>query len=260
MRRGDGTMILYFSGTGNSLAIAKKLAEKLGDTAVHISDIQDECMRICDKSIGFVFPVYFGELPDPVRIFAEYVHFSPSTYFYGVATCGSMPGRALLSLKKILSGKDCTLSYGKVCCMIANSTIASKRHIQYDLHRLDGEDDIVAEIAEAVRSQRNNQQDIRSSLAANVMNIGWLKRRGQKWFRIAVDTDACVRCGICEKICPSHNISTDENGLTIGNNCSHCLACVHWCPQQAMRVRGRKVLPEDQYHHPGVEVNNLFRK
>ena len=133
-------MILYFSGTGNSLIIAKKLAEKLGDTAVHISDIQGECTRICDKSIGFVFPVYFGELPDPVRIFAEYVHFSPSTYFYGVATCGSMAGRALRSLKKILDLKDCTLSYGKVCYMISNSTVASKRHISYDFQRLAGED------------------------------------------------------------------------------------------------------------------------
>ncbi|MCH4188413.1 MAG: EFR1 family ferrodoxin [Megasphaera sp.] len=253
-------MILYFSGTGNSLVIAKKLADTLGDTAVHISDIQGECMRICDKSIGFVFPVYFGELPDPVRIFAEYVKWRPSTYFYGVATCGSMAGRALLSLKKILEQKDCTLSYGKACYMISNSTIASKRHIHYDFHRLDGENDTVSEIARAVQQRVRNSEDIQSSFSANMMNIGWVKRRGLNWFRVAVQKEICVRCGICEKVCPNHNITTDEEGITIGNNCSHCLACVHWCPQQAMLVRNRHVLPEDQYHHPGIQVEDLFRK
>ena len=34
-------MILYFSGTGNSLAVAKQLAEETGDTAVHIADITE---------------------------------------------------------------------------------------------------------------------------------------------------------------------------------------------------------------------------
>ena len=49
-------MILYFSGTGNSLYVAKKLAELTGDTAVPISAIHERCQRIQDRIIGFVFP------------------------------------------------------------------------------------------------------------------------------------------------------------------------------------------------------------
>ena len=75
-------MILYFSGTGNSLYVAKKLAELTGDTAVPISAIHERCQRIQDRIIGFVFPVYFGDLPEPVQEFIRQVRFQKSTYFY----------------------------------------------------------------------------------------------------------------------------------------------------------------------------------
>lgn len=74
-------MILYFSGTGNSLYVAKKLAELTGDTAVPISAIHERCQRIQDRIIGFVFPVYFGDLPEPVQDFIRQVRFQKSTYF-----------------------------------------------------------------------------------------------------------------------------------------------------------------------------------
>lgn len=96
-------MILYFSGTGNSLYVAKKLAELTGDTAVPISAIHERCQRIQDRIIGFVFPVYFGDLPDPVQDFIRQVRFQKSTYFYGIATCGSTAGRALKTMDRIFA-------------------------------------------------------------------------------------------------------------------------------------------------------------
>ena len=103
-------MILYFSGTGNSLYVAKKLAELTGDTAVPISAIHERCQRIQDRIIGFVFPVYFGDLPDPVQDFIRQVRFQKSTYFYGIATCGSTAGRAL---KKLTLDNDTFENTGK---------------------------------------------------------------------------------------------------------------------------------------------------
>lgn len=133
-------MILYFSGTGNSLSAARLLARETGDTAVHVIDLTAHCgtcRGIQDKVIGFVFPVYFGDLPDPVREFAEYTRFAPSTYFYAVATCGSTPGNALYNLKEILERKRCRLSYGRAVPMIANSTATWKKGVTYDFSRLD---------------------------------------------------------------------------------------------------------------------------
>ena len=133
-------MILYFSGTGNSLSAARLLARETGDTAVHVIDLTTHCgtcRGIQDKVIGFVFPVYFGDLPDPVREFVEYTRFAPSTYFYAVATCGGTAGNALYNLKEILERKRCRLSYGRAVPMIANSTATWKKGVTYDFSRLD---------------------------------------------------------------------------------------------------------------------------
>lgn len=243
-------MILYFSGTGNSLYVAKKLAELTGDTAVPISAIHERCQRIQDRIIGFVFPVYFGDLPEPVQDFIRQVRFQKSTYFYGIATCGSAPGRSLRTMDRILRRQHCSLSYGAVLPMIANSTIASRRHIRYDMNRLDHADELVAAAANKIRGQVRDTTAIHSSLSAWLMNLGLIRHAGER----------CVACGLCARICPVSNIICTAKGAVIGSHCSHCLACVHWCPQQAVTVHGKQVLSEDQYHHPDVTAEDMMRR
>lgn len=253
-------MILYFSGTGNSLYAAKKLAELTGDTAVPIVGIHGQCRRIQDRIIGFVFPVYFGELPEPVRDFITQVQFNKSTYFYGIATCGSTPGRALKTMDRILQRQHCSLSYGAVLPMIANSTIASRRHIRYDMNRLDHADERVVEAADKIRKQVRDRGAIRASMAAWLMNLGVIRHAGERWLTPSVDGARCIACGLCARICPVSNIICTAERAVIGSHCSHCLACVHWCPQQAVTVHGKQVLSEDQYHHPDVTAEDMTRR
>ena len=60
-------MIGYFSGTGNSLYAAKKLAELTGDRALSLADIMSQPEHLPHRRFGIVFPVYFGDVPEPVR-------------------------------------------------------------------------------------------------------------------------------------------------------------------------------------------------
>lgn len=253
-------MILYFSGTGNSLAVAKQLAAETGDTAVHIADITEHCLRIQDKVIGFVFPVYFGELPEPMRVFAEYVQFNPFAYFYGIATCGSSAGQSLYSLKKILSHKDCTLAYGRKLAMVANSTPATRRHIRYPMEKLITATEEVKKISQDIRRRKKDDSQLKRHWYHAVFQFGPLHRLGESWFTVRCDAARCIHCGICENVCPNRNIHIDEGGLTIGSHCSYCLACVHWCPQQAIMIRNRHILLEDQYHHPNITLKDMIRR
>ena len=62
------TTIYVFSATGNSLTTAKMLAEKMGADLVSVAYAR-RLPEINEDSdmIGFVFPVYYGNMPYPVR-------------------------------------------------------------------------------------------------------------------------------------------------------------------------------------------------
>ena len=58
-------IVYYFSGTGNSLAVARDLAHKLGETRiVSVADaIKESAVELPYERIGFVFPVYYVSVP-----------------------------------------------------------------------------------------------------------------------------------------------------------------------------------------------------
>ena len=135
-------MIIYFSGTGNSYSVANELAAALNDRAVPLIRLQEEpdvFDLTKETKIGIVFPVYFGDIPQPVEDYLKTAVLNPSTYFFGLATCGGSFGVSLYHLWEILKVRNCKLSYGRVCYMIANSTATWKKEVAYDYRKLDGE-------------------------------------------------------------------------------------------------------------------------
>ena len=50
-------------------------------------------------------------------------------------------------------------------------------------------------------------------------------------------TDACIRCGVCAKVCPANNITVTRNGVRFADRCEVCYACLHNCPQNAIHMR-----------------------
>ena len=76
VHRGKNVMIIYFSGTGNSYSVAKKLAAAIGDEAVpliRLAENPDSYDLEKEDRIGIVFPVYYGDVPKPVEEFFKTV-------------------------------------------------------------------------------------------------------------------------------------------------------------------------------------------
>lgn len=49
------------------------------------------------------------------------------------------------------------------------------------------------------------------------------------------DNEKCVRCGICEKVCPFFAISSTEQGMTVkAEKCMGCSLCKTRCPRKAI--------------------------
>ncbi len=57
-------MIIYFTGTGNSLAAARRIADRTGDRAVPLRAVRDADL-VAERRIGIVFPVYCFDAPPP---------------------------------------------------------------------------------------------------------------------------------------------------------------------------------------------------
>ena len=65
--------------------------------------------------------------------------------------------------------------------------------------------------------------------------------------------DTCIGCGQCVKNCPKNNIVL-ENGKPIwGNQCTHCMACICYCPTEAIEY-GKKSIGKPRYHFEQLKM------
>lgn len=248
-------MIYYYSATGNSLAMAKKIAKLTGDSLCHINHVDKAVLD--DPVIGIVFPVYFGDVPKDVIRFVKRHTFGPNSYIYGVATCGETIGRCFTTLNKLVKKQGGHFHFGYRVPSIANSTIALRSHIPYPWTKLDREDAMAQDIAAAIKSRKEDHSLEKGSLIASFYFSPLGKKFDHWYFKLKVDSGRCIHCGLCVDLCPRKNIKLGKSHAKIGDHCLHCLACIHHCPVQAITVRGRHVLKEDQYSHPGISVDEL---
>lgn len=68
-------------------------------------------------------------------------------------------------------------------------------------------------------------------------------------------TDACVRCGICAKVCPSDNITVTDH-VTFADRCEGCYGCVHNCPQNALHLKKEK--SNVRFRNPEISLKEII--
>src|SRR5208283_4489872 len=98
--------IYYFSGTGNSLSVAKDIAAKTGGDLVPIASVVDnDTINIDSEVIGIVFPVYYTELPVIIKRFVGKLANIENRYIFAVCTFGGSAGYSLQSLRLLLEAR-----------------------------------------------------------------------------------------------------------------------------------------------------------
>jgi flavodoxin len=112
------TKIYYFSGTGNSLSVARDIAEKIKGTLISIPSVMDkQVIKTEADNIGIVFPSYLAQLygiPLIVEKFIKKLESIGSKYIFAVCTCGGLENvNALPTLKNL--GKIIKSRGGKLC-------------------------------------------------------------------------------------------------------------------------------------------------
>ena len=254
--------IFYFSGTGNSLAIAKRLAEGLEARLCSNPAYLEHPYLVNDAVVGFVSPVHCTELPPPVEQFLKTVRFGTGTeYLFGVVDAGSITGAALGEAGNIIAKRrlpQLGMSAGFQILLPDGSilfTTPGKRQQQM-LDALDGQiADIVATVQ---RRGLNDKHWERNPVWMLGKKLGWPVL--YDFFHVKerhVDASRCVGCGTCVQICPVHCISLENRLPVFGAGCVSCFGCAQWCPKQAIGLGRLRPSADKQYHNPLVTASEM---
>jgi ferredoxin/flavodoxin len=289
----SSTDIFYFSGTGNSLVVAKDLAATLQGNLISIASVigSPKIQSDADR-IGVVFPVYFtylGGVPFIVQDFVRKLEGLESKYVFAVCTHGGLPGGTLDRFNDMVEARGGRLAAGFTVRMgISIPTGLKLRralfHQEFDktdprFHDAKQQDalyagwaikrDVISDIvARGEHGTCEVQREHASALVRRIF-IGRYKllapHARDRAFRALVNaadesfriSEQCTGCGICASVCPVRNIVMVGERPEWQHRCENCLACYQWCPCNA--IGGEIVAYDLRYHHPDVKLADIRR-
>jgi len=247
------SVIYWFSGTGNSLYAAKCLKDSLGDVSLYPmgSAVPQGVVGGEGEKIGFVFPSYGGSLPRIVRSFVEEIEIAPVTYIFTVVTMGGLGHSSISVLDSILKEKNLRLDYGKGIRMPANYVIAynPSDKTKYN-NRLPKITEKIRRASLDIAAGKKSVKEITPHIKILYKDIESL----DAYFKVE---DICTSCGLCADVCSLGNIRMENGKPQWQHKCEHCVACISWCPEQAIQF-GKRTKARRRYQNPEIKVEELF--
>lgn len=255
------TKIYYFTGAGNSLAVARQLSDKL-DNAETVSIVHALAQKQVsfDGIMGIVCPIYMYNVPLIVADFIKKLKNIP--YLFLVLAGGGEPGNAIKSVKILCATQDLKLNAAFNLTMPSNyapygSTPQDKQQEMFS--KAEKKIEFIADVVTASEKyfDENNTSFFRSNICPGILyKLGYkFIPKMDKSFYI---DENCNGCGICEKVCSFNNISILDRKPQWNHQCQQCFACLQWCPQEAIQY-GKKTIDITRYHHPNVTLNAIMQ-
>ncbi|MFX1588824.1 MAG: EFR1 family ferrodoxin [Promethearchaeota archaeon] len=256
------TTIYFFTGTGNSLKIARDLAQELGNAElIPIAKIwQMEKLESESEIIGFIFPLYYSGLPKIVNDFINKLNLGKSDYFFTIVTStGDINEQPLQQLNKILKKKSKKLNSGFYIKMPNNYIIGFNVHSKERQEKFfENANKQLKVISKIVKNEENNitqevfQMNVRRSAKVNKSFLDSVNESDKSFY----SDENCNGCGICEKVCPVNNIILIDGIPEWQHRCQQCLACINFCPEKSIQF-GKGTLNTGRYHHPAISFEDI---
>lgn len=249
-------MVFYFTGTGNSLYIAKQI----DDDPISIPQaMRQESLDIADESIGIVAPVYGHELPEMVKEFLKKASFY-TPYFFMLLTYGNRHGGAAELAQKLCAECGIEPDYINIVLMADNwlPSFDMNEQVKIDKH--------IPEQIEAIRADLAARKHWISPVtdgdrAAHQQFLESMSHMPPDAWQhlIAVDIEKCSGCGICAQVCPSGSMRV-ENGKAahLPSRCQTCLACIHACPQKSIGLTIPEANPNARYRNEHITLQEII--
>lgn len=242
-------MILYFSGTGNSRAVAMKMGEVLSDRVESINEMMINSFEGEIESpwpFVLVVPAYAWRIPAVVEKFVREHEFSGSGEAYVVMTCGSSVGAAGRYAQRLFEEKGMKFRGLRHIVMPENYIALFSAPDAEKAEELVDDAMVEAEkIAEEIRAGKDISEPIHGIILSSIVN--WFFYRfviGDRKFHIEGE---CIGCGKCARLCPMKNISMDAGHPEWKGNCTHCMSCINICVNECIEY-GRSTQKKRRYY------------
>ena len=246
--------IFYFTGTGNSLAAAKRLK---GEWISIPQVMKTGSFVFEDEEIGVIFPLYCLNPPKMVRTFLSKAQFH-TEYLFAVATYGNLAGASMQELQRSLRPYGYQFHYMNTLLMVDNFLPNFEINEEISLLKKKKTEECLEKIAADIHSHRHYIPrptqiiDIRIAMCVSLMAQ---QDKGENAKAFLVNR-ACISCGICVRVCPANNITLEKRPI-FHDQCESCYACIHACPKNAIHLPNEK--SNVRWRNPAVTLEELIR-
>ncbi|MGB9980353.1 EFR1 family ferrodoxin [Methanobacterium sp.] len=232
----------YFSGTGNTLLVVKKMQEtfkKNGiDVKMHRIENSDPEKVNLNNTIGLGFPVAELSTYEFVWEFIKSLPQSEGTEIFMVDTLGGFSGGIVGHMREIVKKKGYVPIGAKEIIMPVNIFYIPDKEI----NRIKIKKGLI-KAEEYANNLMNGQAEWKKipviSDALYYTSLLGLKitetRLNQKLLYLSPDKAKCNKCGTCIKLCPIDNIKIGKDEYPENlMHCQYCLRCASFCPKEAI--------------------------
>lgn len=256
-------MVFYFSGTGNSLWVAKELGKSFDEMLISIADELKKNKETLTYEVGknekifFIFPVHSWGPAVLMLPFIQKMQLKGYTNqaVYTLCVCGDNCGHSDKIISKELAKKNIIQTKAYSIQMPNNYILMKGFGIdpkEVEKEKLVKAPVLVKEIIDDINAENHKEIYVRGGKPFLKSKIVYpLFRKFAIGRNKFFATDDCTSCGLCEEVCPTDTISLINDKPVWKNTCVQCTACIHRCPVQAIEY-GNITQTQGRYFHPSL--------
>lgn len=254
-------VVLYFTGTGNCLYVARQLAGKEGEMLSIPQLMRKKQFEIEADEIGLVYPIYGHMPPYMVREFIKKAQLK-AEYKFAVLTYGMRKCNAVEIWDGISRKAGNVFDYIGTIVMVdnwlpnfdMNDQMKIDKHIPENLAKITSDLSNRRRWHEPVTQEEREQHEGFMNLSGLDPEVGFLMKADRS-FRV---TDDCIHCGICTYVCPRGNYELTGQGVKMQGDCEFCFACIQNCPQRAIQFKKNEdgTWPDGSEKNPNARYRN----
>ncbi|MDE5909757.1 MAG: 4Fe-4S dicluster domain-containing protein [Lachnospiraceae bacterium] len=243
---------IYFTGTGNSKYCVYKFLEEYGGNSPAFSIEQDEAVTHIKNNSEIVisYPVQFSNIP---KILHDYITANQQLWngkkIFIIATMGLFSGDGSGILARLLKKYGAVIIGGlhlKLPDSISDEK-ALKRNYEKNLELVRNAETKIRKAVKQIKSGKPPQEGLGilyHTAGLFGQRLYFYNKTKHYTDKLKINPEKCIRCGLCERLCPMRNIKLTNDIAVAKNKCTMCYRCINNCPKQAITLLGKAVIEQ----------------